>query len=70
MSTAQTLACIDDYHGDCSGDVELRESLTGTGTPIPRCDKHWNDRLDREEGYRAFESWGRNVDWFDAGEVW
>lgn len=58
----------------CSGPVELRESLTGTGTRIPRCDRHWDRRLDREEELRAAYPDSPNAPtWFDssyAGETW
>lgn len=46
--------CIDyttDTYGPdaCNGSVEYRHSLTGTGVPIPRCDKHWAARLDKQD---------------------
>lgn len=40
--------CIDRPEGGgtpCVGRTELRESLSGTGTPIPRCEGHWQARL-------------------------
>lgn len=40
------LRCVDDQRADvaCSGSVELRPSLSGTGTPIARCAGHWSVR--------------------------
>jgi hypothetical protein len=49
--------CIEDHKKNCKGSVEPRMSLSGTGMPIVRCDKHW-------------EGQARNVDYLDAGERW
>lgn len=46
---SEILECIDDHKSPCSGVVEYRMSLSGTGTPIPRCDKHWGERLDWQD---------------------
>lgn len=58
----------------CAGSVYLRESLSGTGTPIPRCEGHWADRLDREEELRRdYPDSPIPPAWFDpsaCGEVW
>lgn len=43
--------CLDGPEG-CKGAVEYRESLTGTGTAIKRCDEHWSKRLDLEQELR------------------
>lgn len=51
QSVVDTLTCIDDRNGDdCTGSVEYRESLSGTGRAIPRCNGHWRKRLDLQEG--------------------
>lgn len=42
--------CLDNHLGDCSGGVEYRFPLSATGRSFPRCDKHWSDRLDIQEG--------------------
>lgn len=72
--------CIDGFHPEagCAGPVELRECLSGTGEPIPRCDEHWFQRLDREAELRrrypvhapadfdsmaAGERWGEDDPW-------
>jgi hypothetical protein len=56
----------------CSGQVRLRESLTGTGTPIPRCDRHWSQRLDLQRNLQARYPRQRPADFdpLDAGERW
>jgi hypothetical protein len=54
--------------------VEYRASLSGTGTPIARCDKHWSKRLDRQEEIRKdYPDSPVPPSWFDpsyAGESW
>lgn len=65
--------CIDDP-AECGGEVEMRPSLTGTGTAIPRCDRHWGLRLQREEQLRRdYPDSPIAPSWFDptyAGERW
>lgn len=36
----------------CSGPVEYRMPLSATGKPFPRCEHHWQQRLDTEEQLR------------------
>lgn len=66
--------CIDSTHDACSGPVEYRESLSGTGTPIPRCDRHWERRLDQDAQHRrTYPDSPTPPSWFDptyAGESW
>lgn len=68
------LKCIDSRKGDCAGEVRLRPSLTGTGMPIPRCDHHWELRLEwQEEHERIYPDSPIPPAWFDpeaAGERW
>jgi hypothetical protein len=40
--------CLDSSD-ECSGKVEYRTSLSGTGIPYPRCDHHWSTRLKVQE---------------------
>lgn len=40
---------IDGQHDLCSGPVEYRMALSATGKSFPRCDKHWNERLDEQD---------------------
>lgn len=44
--------CLDHHEGDCKGPVEYRMPLSGTGRSFPRCEGHWDARLDREEQIR------------------
>jgi hypothetical protein len=37
----------------CSGPVEYRMPLSPSGKPFPRCERHWADRLDRQEQINA-----------------
>jgi len=64
--------CLNELSGGCNGAIEYRESLSGTGTAIPRCDKHWYDALDRDEALRFRYPHNAPAD-FDplyAGESW
>jgi len=65
--------CIDNP-AECKGKVEMRPSLTGTGTPIPRCDHHWEKRLEKDEEHRRiYPDSPIAPSWFDptlAGERW
>lgn len=68
--------CID-RHGsgeECDGPTVLRPSLSGTGTSIARCDRHWERRLDEEDRLRRdYPDSPNPPSWFDptyAGEHW
>ena len=69
----EELECLDDYgEGTCTGAVEYRMPLSGTGKSFPRCDGHWDARLAKQEELREYES-DTPPDWFDesyAGERW
>lgn len=58
---------------ECSGAVEYRMPLSGTGRSFPRCDHHWDKRLDaQEQTNRRYGSPTPPAD-FDplyAGERW
>lgn len=41
--------CLDEGRGNCEGQVEFRLPLTATGRSFPRCERHWNERLDTQE---------------------
>lgn len=68
------MRCLQEHEGDCSGAVELRESLSGTGMRIARCDGHWRQRLDLDAELRvAYPDSPHPPSWFDAsaaGETW
>lgn len=63
--------CLDGPDG-CEGDVEYRMPLSGTGRSFPRCEKHWEERLDRQaeidERYPAQQP--SDFDPAYAGESW
>lgn len=69
------LECIDGYGPDdssCSGPIEYRMALSGTGQSYPRCDGHWERRVDREQEIRQRYPEHAPSDWspYDAGEAW
>lgn len=67
------LECIDGFGEDgCRGAVEYRTPLSGSGRPFPRCEKHWEARLGREEELRRRYPERPPHDWspLDAGESW
>jgi hypothetical protein len=72
--TLERTDCIehDPTNDDCKGSVELRESLSGTGTPIPRCDGHWEKRLDLQDELNQRYPVMPPSDWSPlvAGESW
>jgi len=41
--------CLDEGRGHCEGQVEYRMPLSATGRSFPRCEHHWNLRLDEQE---------------------
>jgi hypothetical protein len=61
-----------DGEGQCAGPVEYRMALSGTGISYPRCDKHWSERLEIQEGISARYPVLPPSDWspLDAGEAW
>lgn len=64
--------CINSHQGNCKGRVELRMSLSGTGQPIPRCDHHWDERLQLEDDLNQRYPVTAPSEWspLDAGEAW
>lgn len=56
----------------CAGPTEYRESLSGTGTAIPRCDEHWAERLKLQDDINHRYPVRAPADWspLDAGESW
>jgi hypothetical protein len=45
----EELECLEDNTGACSGPVEFRDPLSGTGKSFPRCAVHWSARLKKQE---------------------
>jgi hypothetical protein len=72
MDEEEDLACIQDHTGECDGPVEYRMPLSPTGVSYPRCEKHWEDRLELEDGLRERYPEQPPEDWshYDAGEYW
>lgn len=72
----ETLECLDGrgYADDttCAGTVEYRMPLSGTGKSFPRCDAHWSERLDIQQGIdeRYPEHAPSDFDPYYAGEAW
>lgn len=69
--TRENTDCIDGP-GDCTGEVFPRESLTGSGMRINRCDGHWTKRLERQREIdeRYPETQPADFDPSYAGESW
>lgn len=73
MSLA-TDECLDfGREGDpCKGEVEYRMNLSGTGVNHPRCEGHWEKRLETQQGINERYPTHQPSD-FDpayAGERW
>lgn len=66
------LTCLNHRDGTCDGEVLMRESLTGTGRAIARCDVHWRRRLDsqRANSLRYPMNAPNDFDPAYAGESW
>ncbi len=69
------LICLDSFRGGCNGEVALRESLSGTGVPMARCDAHQEERLKEQERIEKTyhvnsDSPPPGFDPADAGEHW
>jgi hypothetical protein len=68
------MECLDENTllGACKGPIEYRESLSGTGISYPRCDFHWDMRLDLQDQINDRYPYHQPAD-FDptyAGERW
>ena len=50
-STGTALRCLDGPDG-CQGPVQPREPLSGTGKSFPRCDHHWDRRIEKQREIR------------------
>lgn len=73
MTTDDTPTCLE-AGPECRGPVEYRMPLSGTGRAFPRCDHHWDKRLDEQERInRSYPDSPLAPSWFDptyAGERW
>jgi hypothetical protein len=71
-STQEQLECLDGHYEDCEGTLEYRFALSGTGISYPRCDKHWEERVVRQQEIDQRYPYNEPAD-FDplyAGERW
>ncbi len=74
-TSTETLECLDD-HGEtpCAGPVQLHSVDPGRSGAFPRCDAHWERRLDRlENSIERYADSDVPPAWFDptaAGERW
>lgn len=71
----EALKCLEalpDESSTCEGAVEYRTPLSTSGRPFPRCEHHWELRLDLEDGLRLRYPSRPPADWSpeDAGESW
>lgn len=69
----EILECLDGYHeDDCDGAIEYREPLSGTGRSFPRCERHWDMRLEAQEqiNRRYPSQQPADFDPMYAGERW
>lgn len=49
MAHEEELECLDDGDPPCEGAIEYRMPLTDSGRSFPRCERHWDIRLQRQE---------------------
>lgn len=75
MSEPEPLECIDDHgEGTCAGPVAYHSVDPGRASAPPRCDRHWERRLERRENsIERYENSDVPPPWFDptiAGEEW
>lgn len=66
------LKCLDAPEGGCKGVIEYRYPLSATGRSFPRCDSHWEKRLEVQRGIERRYPQHAPAD-FDpayAGESW
>lgn len=74
MAILEKEECLDFFKGGCEGPVEYRTALSGTGRSFPRCDHHWAERLEIQEGinerYPDSPLPPSDFDPYYAGERW
>lgn len=65
--------CLEAHKGNCEGPVEFH-ATPGRVKAFPRCDKHWDERMEAFRGSIEEEALSPSPpDWFDpsaAGERW
>lgn len=48
----EQLICLEE-NDECQGFVEYRMALSGTGKAFPRCEFHWDKRLEKQEEHNT-----------------
>lgn len=70
----EILECLDGsyYKEDCEGDIEWRYPLSATRRSFPRCERHWDMRVQAQEeiNRRYPEQQPADFDPMYAGERW
>jgi hypothetical protein len=67
------LECLDGYYKeDCEGDIKYRDALSGTGYSFPRCERHWDMRVQAQDeiNRRYPKQQPADFDPMYAGERW
>lgn len=68
------MECLESHTEQCRGPVGWHSIDPGRHKAFPRCDKHWEDRLEsRENSIEKYENSDVPPSWFDptyAGETW
>lgn len=71
---AEQLECLNAHDGKCRGPVAWHSIDPGRQRAFPRCDFHWEERLDiRENSMEKYADSDTPPSWFDpsyAGERW
>jgi len=74
MDEVEPDECINAGDGSegCAGMIEYRMPLSGTGQAFPRCEFHWDRRLELEDQLNERYPVHAPADWspMDAGEAW
>jgi hypothetical protein len=68
----EILECLDNHDDSCDGVIGWRYPLSGTGRSFPRCDRHWDMRLQAEHDIhmRYPNQQPADFDPMYAGERW
>ena len=74
IPTLDASECLN-FGPDCSGEVEYRMPMSGSGRSFPRCDAHFSERLDTQMRLRRDYGVDSDVapvgfDPYYAGERW
>lgn len=73
QTSTEKLECVQSFNEQgCRGGVQYRTPLSATGRSYPRCDRHWDARLQLEAELNQRYPATPPPDWspLDAGEAW